>query len=400
MPVFDHRRDPSERTGRDVSRAGTTVPARSAGPLPKLLAAQSTAGNTAVVQMLRQGGHRFAQHAHGAGRGHGASTGAGSGARAAAPVQRVAKESVQQPAAEERSAEVPDLPRELVDAIGRARSAAERREVLVRMRDYILERFNDLHIFGALSEEQTGLLAQLYQRVHVTYSHVRTGAMAHTQELLGQATGDRIDAAPIVITVYRAAFEGGAAQLYSTLRHELIHAVQRSMVPDEGQASATDDVMYEDLYEAGTGVPTRNTLQLPLQEIETHVWELTHAGETGVDAGYRADTVTYLLQYAESLTQGVGGATYEQFAYWVNYLLKAVGMLESAAGAVSDAQSVRRIQRAAAELRAAIDNRSGSGGGSGARGGRKRSGGSGSGSGKRSGGSGSGGRRRSGRTAA
>ncbi|WP_374693820.1 hypothetical protein [Streptomyces sp. VNUA74] len=412
MPMFDQRQGPSERSGRSASRQDKAAATRPPTPLQGLLAAQNTAGNTAVVQMLRKAGHGFAQHTHGAGCGHDAGTGGGAGARTSAPgakgsagappVQRVAKESVYQPDASEQSAQVPDLPQELVAAIGQAQTAAQRRAVLQQLLTYIMGRFDQLNVSGLLTGDQAGLLENLYQRVQVGYSHTRPGAMAHTQEQLGRATGAQIDSPPIVITVYRSAFDGGAAQLYSTLRHELIHAVQRSMVPDEGQAAATDDVMFEDLYEPATGVPTRNSLQLPLQEIETHVWELTHAGETGIDGGYAADTVTYLLQYAQQLTQGVARVTADQFAYWVNYLARAVGMLTDAASVIGDPNVSAQLQQAAAALQAAINNRSGSGG-SGKRG-SKRSGGGGSGGsgsgGKRSGGSSSGKRHRSRRTAA
>lgn len=390
MPVFDHRQGPSERSGRAASRQSTAAATRPATPL---LAAQNAAGNTAVVQMLRQAGHSFAQHTHGAGRGQEAGAGAKASADAL-PVQRVAKQSVQQPTPEYQSAEVPDLPRALTEALNNARTAAERRIVLHQMLQYLLERFTDLSAFGMLSGDQEGLLENLRERVQVTYSHTRPGEMAVTRERLDLATGEQIDSPPIVITVYRDAFDGGVAQLYSVMRHELIHAAQRSMVPDEGRASADDDVMFEDLYEPGTGVPTRNTLQLPLQEIETHVWELTHADETGVQGGYRADTVTYLLEYAETLTTGVSRATGAQFSYWVNYLIKAVRLLLEAADVVTDAQSARRIRRAAERLQNAIDSRLGSGGGS--KSGSKRSGGSGGGSGSGS----SSKRRRSRRTAA
>ncbi|MFE2374517.1 DUF4157 domain-containing protein [Streptomyces sp. NPDC059398] len=48
-------------------------PARTDAPLPGLLGLQGNAGNAAVVQMLRQSGHAWAQdeHQHGAGCGHG-----------------------------------------------------------------------------------------------------------------------------------------------------------------------------------------------------------------------------------------------------------------------------------------------------------------------------------------
>ncbi|MFC8001481.1 hypothetical protein ACFUCH_00220 [Streptomyces olivaceus] len=394
MPVFDHRQGPSERSGRASSRqsAATT---RSTSPSTKLLSAQNAAGNQAVVQMLRQAGNSFAQHPQGAG------AGAKSGANAL-PVQRVAKESVRQPTGRQRSAEVPDLPRALAEAIGNAGSSAERYNVLQQLLAYILGRFTQLG--AGLGENQADILQNLTQRVVVTYSDEPVGAMAHTEEQLGQEPDDpNVDSPPIVITVYAAAFEGGPAQLYSTMRHELIHAAQRSMVPDEGQAAATDDVMFEDLYEETTGAPTAQTLQLPMQEIETHVWELTHARETGVDAGYRNDTVTYLVQYAHQLAAGVGSATNEEFAYWANYLVRAVRLLNEALTVVTDAAGRRSIQAAAAALQNAINNRMGTGGSKRSGGSSKRSGGSGGGSKRSGGGSGSGSsskRRRSRRTAA
>ncbi|MCX5381829.1 DUF4157 domain-containing protein [Streptomyces sp. NBC_00083] len=67
----------SERTGRTPGRAPATVPADAPGAQPPgLLALQGSAGNAAVVQMLRHAGHPGAQaaeqerHQHGAGCGH------------------------------------------------------------------------------------------------------------------------------------------------------------------------------------------------------------------------------------------------------------------------------------------------------------------------------------------
>ncbi|MFJ4620037.1 hypothetical protein [Streptomyces sp. NPDC088812] len=64
------RRDGAEpgrspaRTTRKAPSPGDTTPSRA------LLAQQGAAGNAAVVQMLRQSGHSWAQHQHGAGCGH------------------------------------------------------------------------------------------------------------------------------------------------------------------------------------------------------------------------------------------------------------------------------------------------------------------------------------------
>lgn len=310
------RRSPSPaRLDAALLAAGGGAPAPH-----QVLTAQQLAGNTAVGRSLDDR--------------------AGTGA-APATVQRAVDASLPQPGGAEQSATVPDLPATLVQQIQAARNASDRQAALVALADYVWHR---------LGTET----AELQGRVVPTYVNRATGpggAMALTQEQLG--TGDQ-DSPPITLRVYRDAFDRGPAVLYSTLRHELIHAMQRSMVPDEGEASATDEFMFENLYPPPElGPATRNTLQLPMQEIETHVWELVHADETGVDQPYRTETVDWLVTYTGNLVTGVGGATAEQFAYWHNYLERAERLLTEAA-AVLDEDAAAQVTAAAGRLSAAI----------------------------------------------
>ncbi|MFF3503700.1 hypothetical protein [Streptomyces sp. NPDC003247] len=65
----------TRRDGAEPHRSPARTPAKAPGPeaaTPSraLLAQQGAAGNAAVVQMLRQAGHSWAQHRHGAGCGH------------------------------------------------------------------------------------------------------------------------------------------------------------------------------------------------------------------------------------------------------------------------------------------------------------------------------------------
>ncbi|QWF77729.1 hypothetical protein [Amycolatopsis sp. CA-230715] len=259
-------------------------------------------------------------------------------------VQRAVDASLPQPGAAERSAAVPDLPAALVQQLQAARAASEREAALRAMTDYVWNQIGDQD-------------AELRARVRLRYVNRATGpggAMALTHEQLG---GAEDDSPPIVLSIYRGAFERGPAVLYSTLRHELIHAMQRSMVPDEGEASATDEFMFENLYPPPElGPETRDTLQLPMQEIETHVWELVHAGETGVDQTYRTETVDWLVRYTDDLVTGIGGTTAGQFGYWRNYLSRARRLLGDAAAALGT-EAAAPVTAAAGRLAAAIATR-------------------------------------------
>jgi hypothetical protein len=273
-----------------------------------------------------------------------AETSTTAGWSAARLVQRVVKASIPQPGAAEQSAVVPDLPAALVQQIQAAGTADERRQVLAALTNYVWAQL------GSQAED-------LQARVVPTYVNRATGpggALALTHEQLG--TGDP-DSPPIRLSIYRGAFDRGPAVLYSTLRHELIHAMQRSMVPDEGEASAEDEFMFENLYPPNElGPATRNTLQLPLQEIETHVWELVHAAETGVDQAYRTETVEWLIRYTDNLIGGIRGATADQFSYWRHYLTRAESLLAEAAAAL-DEDAAAQVNAAAGRLAAAIAGR-------------------------------------------
>ena len=236
------------------------------------------------------------------------------------PVQRLATDSLTQPDAN-RSDVVPDLSADLVTQIQNANSKAERTAVLQALLKYLAGK---------------GIVDDL-KLTKVMYKHANNANYAVTKTL------DMSDAGEIGITVYKNCFTQGPAVLYSTLRHELIHVGQRLKVPDEDNAEFDDDYMHENIYDKEVGVKTIKTLQLPLQEIETHCWELVHAGETGVGDAYKADTVRDLVDYTDTLIKTVAKININTFIYWHDYLSKAVGLLVDAHGAYDDdAQSLEK----------------------------------------------------------
>lgn len=267
-----------------------------------------------------------------------------------APVQLVAKSkaSINQPDANSASQQVPDLTQNLVDQIAAADDATKRQTVL---NDLV----NMLNTKGAVDD------ANLTEVVYVAQQVGSNNAVTQTT---GQDPTDKVR-----ITVYPKAFEGGAPVLYSTLRHELIHAGQRLNSPDEDETSFDDDYMQEDLYEGAKGrdADTWTDIERPLQEIETHTWELLHARETGIaqmtDTTYMDSTVNDLATYTATLIQSVVAMPDEAFAYWYNYMLKAVPMLQEVADAYPAATSDKykqyhdSIAKAARDLNGALADR-------------------------------------------
>ncbi|MEU5847950.1 eCIS core domain-containing protein [Saccharopolyspora shandongensis] len=174
---------------------------------------------------------------------------------AARPVQRDVTAKIPQPDVAERSEVVPDLPATLVQQIQAARTSNQRKQILGALTNYV---------WTQLRTENNQDLQDLQARVKPTYVHSAgpSNSLAITKEQLDEGDPDR---PPISLSIYRGAFDRGPAVLYSVLRHELIHAKQRSMVPDAGAASDTDKFMFENLYPPDDlGPDTRYTLQLPL----------------------------------------------------------------------------------------------------------------------------------------
>lgn len=232
------------------------------------------------------------------------------------PIQRQkAKSSITQPTVG-ASPDIPDLPQTLVTRIQNAKGATARQNALNELLTY-------LDTAGAVDDISRTVIKYVNQ-VKVPYAVTKVEGMKDTDK--------------VRITVYANAFNDGPAILYSVIRHELIHVAQRLEVADEPSTGAqkSDPYMYENLYDVGIGPETRDTLQVPLQEVETHAWELLHADETGVSANakYIADTVSELVRYATTVVQTVKDSAKlpdVAFRYWSGYLEKAVKILEDAA---------------------------------------------------------------------
>lgn len=224
----------------------------------------------------------------------------------AAVAQCSSKDSIEQPAA--ASAVVPDLTPELVTQIQAAGSKAARQAVLEALLEY-------LNAKGAVDD---------YEKTNVVYVH-RANGNAGVTKVEGMD-----DDASVRITIYSNAF-ASAPMLYSVLRHELIHVGQRLQVPDEEGANMRDEFVHENIYDEMVGQLTRLSLQLPLQEVETHVWELDHADETGVDAAYQAETARELVRYVGQVVEAIGDETTvpdDAYEYWKGYIYRVKMMLD------------------------------------------------------------------------
>lgn len=258
-------------------------------------------------------------------------------------MQRIAKAkgNISQPDASLASAVVPDLPQTRVAQIQGANDKTSRQTVLTELLDF-------LDAQGVVDDRA---------RTDVVYDDQQHPTSNAVTQAVGTGDND-----PVRITVYKNAFDSGPAVLYSTLRHELIHAGQRQLVPDDTQAEATDDYMHDDLLDQAPGngtLYTKDDLELPLQEIETHTWELLHASQTGVNTNqdYMDSTVNDLVRYAVTLIHTVYNDQKlldDAFAYWRNYLDKAVAMLGEAD---SNYPQYTNIGKMARDLQKAIYDR-------------------------------------------
>lgn len=225
---------------------------------------------------------------------------------AGAAAQLTSKDSIEPP--DDPSDVVPDLTPELVDQITAATTPGKRKQVLKALLAYLAAR-------GAVDDPNK--------------TRLRYGDEDNRNAAVTKAEGME-DHDPVRITVYRNAFASPSI-LYSVLRHELIHVGQRLNVADDGAASMQDEFMHENIYDE-LGQKTRLTLQLPLQEIETHVWELDHAGETGIGQEYRIETVTQLVHYVNRVVAAIGRedvVSDKAYDYWMGYIYKAKMMLDN-----------------------------------------------------------------------
>ncbi|MFJ9776732.1 DUF4157 domain-containing protein [Kitasatospora sp. NPDC101157] len=263
-------------------------------------------------------------------------------------VQRSASDDL--PQADEPSAVVPELPVALVTQLEQAKAAtgtsakAVRQAALDALLRYVLDRLP-----GAVEEENLVL----------GYKHSRQGAGKPMALTSTGTSGDKV-----TMALYRNLFDDyGPAEIHSTLRHELIHAAQAMLMPDEDAADGADPHVYMDVL-TDTGHETFATLQQPMREIETHVWELEHAGRTGISSGYLGETVGYLVQYADELAANLGrpATTDQHLDYWRAYLENSVAALGRAAATPAvaghtDQALAGQITGAQQRLRGAIDAR-------------------------------------------
>ncbi len=259
------------------------------------------------------------------------------------PIQRVAaaKGAVSAPDASVVSSTIPDLPKTYVDKITAATDSASRQTVLNELLDY-------LDTKGVVDDRQ---------HTTIVYDDQRHATSNAVTEMTGTGDND-----PVRITVYSNAFADGPAVLYSTLRHELIHAGQRMSAPDESRTESTDDYIHDDFMgdapDSGTAYNKRE-LELPMQEIEAYTWELLNADKTGVNANqsYMNSTVSDLVGYAGTLIETVEDDNTlpdNAFFYWYNYLGKAVGLLNHAASKYPNYKDIRKMAK---NLQDAIDGR-------------------------------------------
>ncbi|WBP91005.1 eCIS core domain-containing protein [Kitasatospora cathayae] len=245
---------------------------------------------------------------------------------AADALQRAASDDL--PEADTPSQAVPELPAALVEQLQQAKaesgtdSKAVRQAALDTLLRYVLAQ---LPVTPDHPELQTALADK---NLVLSYKHSRQGAGKPMALTSTGTSGDRV-----TMALYRNLFDDyGPAEIHSTLRHELIHAAQAMLMPDEDAADGADPHIYMDVL-SDIGHETFATLQQPMREIETHVWELEHAGRTGISSGYLGETVGYLVQYTDELVGNLGRTTTtdRHLDYWRAYLENSVAALGRAA---------------------------------------------------------------------
>ncbi|MFF2078009.1 hypothetical protein ACFVXG_25035 [Kitasatospora sp. NPDC058162] len=299
-------------------------------PAHRLLALQAGVGNAAVGQMLQRSSGRPV-------------------------VQRAATDDL--PDAEAPSPAVPDLPAALVQQLQEAKEAtgpgakATRQKALDALLRYVLDHLPVTPDHPELPQ------ALADKNLVLGYKHSRQAAGDPMALTSTGTSGDKV-----TMSLYRNLFDDyGPAVVYSTLRHELIHAAQAMLMPDEDAADGADPHVYMDAL-SDIGHETLHTLQQPMREIETHVWELEHAGRTGIDGGYLKETVDYLVTYTQELVDSIGQdtTTDRHIEYWEAYLDNSVAALGRAAAAPAvtghaDTALAGRLTAAQQGLRGAID---------------------------------------------
>ncbi|MFI5799063.1 hypothetical protein [Streptomyces sp. NPDC051677] len=271
-------------------------------------------------------------------------------------VQRTVSDDITPPAAN-ASAAVPDLTDALVTQLATARNppagtavAQTRKQAMEAVLNHVLA---SLPATAGYPDVQTALTDG---EIVVQYDDTARGA--------GQPTADTRSSAgnPVTMTFFRDLFAKSEAVIYSTLRHELIHVAQTMRKPDPDAIDANDPHIYLDNTQSHNTQTEYVNLQLPMQEIETHVWELEHAGRTRVDTAYVVATVDWLRQYTQNLTRNIKRkrTSKTNIIYWRPYLNNSVAaLLRAATAAVVTSAQAALITSDAAKLQAAIDRKAG-----------------------------------------
>ncbi|WP_435845740.1 eCIS core domain-containing protein [Streptomyces exfoliatus] len=239
-------------------------------------------------------------------------------------IQRLATEEINPPADQARAREVPELSEGLVEQIRNATTATQRTEVLRTLFNHVFQ-----ELYSRASEDDR----KFYDGVHPD-----TIPIEYIDEAAGPAAAVALtetdEEGNIKMSFCRNAFASPAI-LYSTIRHEFIHVAQRSGAPDEDLAKKSDSLIFQLAFK-GSGY---REVQIPMQEIETHVWELVNAQRTGIatDQGHMEETEDWLARYANDLLKGVekhrtvaeGHKKFEgSLGYWKGYIEKTLETLD------------------------------------------------------------------------
>jgi hypothetical protein len=217
--------------------------------------------------------------------------------------------------------EVPDLPQSLVDELKKAcQSTAkdtDRQKVLDDLYQYL----------------KTGSAKSIIDNVDkLKYGGLDATTYGVTVEIPNQRPNF---ANKVQVKIFSAAFDSGAAVVYTTIRHELIHAEQYRQTPST--APENDPFFYAARGKTGDkkalkgGTSTEQALKQVLDEIETYSWEITHAGETGVQGStYLDQRVKELGFLYDNLIKYSGELTPARQPTWKNLIAKAEQMVEDA----------------------------------------------------------------------
>jgi hypothetical protein len=211
-----------------------------------------------------------------------------------AQLEGEAKSSIVQPPVNDRSSEVPDLPAALVKTLSDAKGDESLRENALKLLFEYLKAANIIEMPPGY--DGPPIEVELFFK-----ASTGAGKAAFTQYV---SVGKK---AQVALHVFSSIFNGSVASIYSTIRHELIHAAQQT------QSANDDDTEKEDSYIFGfekLDVTVSKKLLHPLQEIETHVWELVHALETGIanDPAYYNETENFLKSYTDNAIKYISGA--------------------------------------------------------------------------------------------